>query len=405
MPTSAPTAPFDVPGTDPASAGLPPEEAPVILWTTTREGACHFVDHAWQEFTGQPLLAALGDGWLDVVHPDDREATRRRLQEATASRRSLRQQYRVRRHDGSWRWCLTAAAPRRADDGTFLGHVGAVMDIHAQAVREARLRESLVALERAGAEAERQRAAAAAASEAKTRFVATMSHELRTPLNAIQGHVQLLLLGLQGALTDVQRETLRRVQRAERHVATLIDEVLDLARLEAGKEEFTLAPVAVGEVVQAVLPLVETQLAGAGLTLDLPTPDEAATHVLADRERLGQVLINLLTNAIKFTPLALRAGETGRIAVTVDRPAGPPPRVAVHVTDTGPGIAPADHEAIFDPFVQLDHGVAAPRSTGLGLAISRELARGMGGDLIVRSAPGAGSTFTILLPAPPDDAR
>ena len=404
MTTSAPNAPLDVPGTDPVSAGLPPEEAPVILWTTSRAGACHFVDHAWQAFTGQPLEDALGDGWLDVVHPDDREATRQRLQDATEAQRSLRQQYRVRRHDGAWRWCLTAAAPRRADDGTFLGHVGAVMDVHAQAAREAQLRESLVALEQAGAEAERQRAAATAASEAKTRFVATMSHELRTPLNAIQGHVHLLLLGLQGALTGQQRETLHRVQKAERHLAVLIDEVLDLARLEAGKGEFAIAPVAVGDVVRAVLPLIETQVAAAGLVLALPSPDEEAIVVHADRERLAQVLINLLSNAAKFAPLASRPGEPGRIAVSVDR-TGDGARVAIHVTDTGPGIAPSEHEAIFEPFVQLDHGVAAPRSSGLGLAISRELARGMGGDLMVRSMPGAGSTFSIILPAPPDDVR
>jgi PAS domain S-box-containing protein len=290
-----------------------------------------------------------------------------------------------------------AFAEARDFDDDDAQYFRTIADLCAQAIERARL---YAAADAAREEAERERAAAHEASEAKSRFIATMSHELRTPLNAIQGHVHLLLLGLHGPITDVQRASLDRVQKAERHLAHLIDEVLDLARLEAGKVALSTEVASLAEIVRDTLPLVEPQAAAAGLVLEW-CEDADDVQACVDRERLGQVLLNLLSNAVKFTPPVQADGTPGHIGVRIVPPATSDAPGCLVVEDTGVGIDPDRLQAIFEPFVQLhDEGVPAARGTGLGLAISRELARAMGGDLHVSSAPGQGSSFTVTLPMP-----
>jgi signal transduction histidine kinase len=244
-------------------------------------------------------------------------------------------------------------------------------------------------------EAERiARAEAEAASRTKSQFLANMSHELRTPLNAIAGHVQLIEMGLHGPVSDAQHEALTRVDRAQRHLLGLINDVLNYARIEAGRVEYDLGPLRIQDVFADVLPMVESQVGAKALTLELRLPDDQgddAIHVWADRDKLGQILLNVLSNAVKFTP------EGGRIVVTLDDDLAPQ-IVAVRITDTGVGI-PADKlEAVFEPFVQVRSDYTRQvEGTGLGLAISRDLARGMGGDLRARSQLGAGSTFELVL--------
>jgi signal transduction histidine kinase len=230
----------------------------------------------------------------------------------------------------------------------------------------------------------------------KSEFLATMSHELRTPLNAIGGYAQLLEMGLRGAVSAEQRADLERIQRSQRHLLSVINEVLNYARLESGAVTYDVRPTVVPEVVATTISLIEPQRTAKGLALDVRLPelaDRPVLQVLADRDKLQQVLLNLLSNAVKFTP------EGGR--VTVEFLPGPNARgmAEVRVSDTGVGI-PADKlEAIFEPFVQVGRSLNSPsEGTGLGLPISRDLARGMGGDLTVESAPGVGSTFTLALP-------
>ena len=259
----------------------------------------------------------------------------------------------------------------------------------------------------ARAQADEARAVAEVANRAKSDFLASMSHELRTPLNAVGGYVQLLEMGIHGPVTDAQREALGRVRLAQAHLLALITDVLNFAKLEAGKVEYDMRDADLAEVLADVGQLVEPQLEAKGHTYTAPAPGAlagAAGRVWADRDKLRQVLLNLLSNAVKFTP----AG--GRIAVRVVGPHGT--ELSAHggegaeglvrlvVEDTGVGI-PADRlDAIFDPFVQVTQGRTRPHEgTGLGLAISRDLARGMGGDLTAESTPGAGSTFTLTLPA------
>jgi PAS domain S-box-containing protein len=239
-------------------------------------------------------------------------------------------------------------------------------------------------------ELERARTSANAANEAKSQFLSTMSHELRTPLNAIGGYVQLMEMEVQGPITDAQRQSLDRIMRSHRHLLRLVNDVLDLSRIEAGRMEYRIEEIDLPAMVSSVVPMVEPQLAQAGLTLD--TAIDAAASARADREKMQQILINLLTNAVKFTP------PGGRVAVRTRR-AADEGSVYVDVSDTGIGI-PADKlVSVFEPFVQVksEHSRRA-EGTGLGLAISRDLARGMGGDLTASSEPGAGSTFTLRLP-------
>jgi signal transduction histidine kinase len=257
--------------------------------------------------------------------------------------------------------------------------------------------------ERERVAAERHRAAAEQANQTRADFLASMSHELRTPLNAIQGYVQLLDDGLYGPLAPPQRDVLARVQRAQVRLLALVNDVLSFARLEEGRVAFDVRETRLADVIRDVLPLVEPQIAAKGLRLTVSTPDEAApgaapTLVWADRDKLGQVLVNLLSNAVKFTPARQPDGSPGRIAVIVGARAATPEAAYLRVQDTGIGIPRDQQDAVFEPFVQVSSGLTRTSDgTGLGLAISRDLARGMGGDLRVRSAPGEGSAFTVTL--------
>ncbi len=244
------------------------------------------------------------------------------------------------------------------------------------------------------AELEHARAAAEEANRAKSLFLATMSHELRTPLNAIGGYVQLMELGIHGPLTEGQRHALDRIARSQLHLLRLVNEVLNLARIESGHVDYAIEEVPVAALVTSVTPMLEPQMAAARLTLATAVPEGLVAR--ADREKTQQVLINLLTNAVKFTP----AGGCVRIdAQADDASRGETSRLLLRVSDTGIGIAPAKLASIFEPFVQVDAGpTRRADGTGLGLAISRDLARGMGGDLTVESTPGVGSTFTLALP-------
>jgi signal transduction histidine kinase len=277
---------------------------------------------------------------------------------------------------------LSFAEPRDFDDADRAFFV-ALAQQGAQALARARLYEA----ER------RARAEAAAANHAKMHFLAAMSHELRTPLNAISGYAQLLELGLRGPVSPQQAMDLASIQRNQRHLMALVDDVLRYAKLEAGRAVFNLAPVDVHEIVTDVVDTMTPIAASRGLTLIVIPPHDGI--VWADGEKLRQIVLNLVSNAMKFTP----AGGTITIATDTDDA-----RVRVHVRDTGPGIADDQREQIFEPFVQVAPSRGGyQEGVGLGLAISRDLALGMSGELTVASTPGEGATFTIALRRPPTD--
>ena len=239
-------------------------------------------------------------------------------------------------------------------------------------------------------ELEHARVVADDANHAKSQFLAVMSHELRTPLNAIGGYAQLIELGVHGPITQQQREALERITRSQRHLLRLINDVLNLARIEAGRVEYAVEEVRITDAVASVMPMIEPQMASAELTSVVSIDPDLVAR--ADREKVQQILINLLTNAVKFTP----AGGTVRTFAEHD---GATRQIRVSVADSGIGIPTDKLKNVFEPFVQVDVGQTRRKEgSGLGLAISRDLARGMGGDLRVVSEEGRGSTFTLLLP-------
>jgi signal transduction histidine kinase len=216
-----------------------------------------------------------------------------------------------------------------------------------------------------------------------------MSHELRTPINATLGYAELLETGIGGPVTEQQREYLGRIRSSQEHLLAIVTDLLNYGRIEAGQVRYELGPVPVHAVVETVLPMVEPQAVAKGLTV-AHGPCQEGLVGRADRVKAEQIVLNLLSNAVKFTPVG------GRITVGCGAADG---RVVIGVTDTGPGIAPEQQAAIFEPFVQLGRTLAsAHEGTGLGLAISRDLARAMGGDVTVESTPGEGATFTLALP-------
>jgi len=254
----------------------------------------------------------------------------------------------------------------------------------AQALERARLFEA----ERAArAEAER-------ANRVKSEFLAAMSHELRTPLNAIGGYAQLLDMGLHGPVTEAQREAIGRIELAQRYLLRHVNDVLNFERLQSGRLEYDVQSVPLADVVGVVEPMILPQLRTKAISYVVRVSDEQI--VQADRDKLTQVVINLLSNAVKFTP------SGGRVTIEcVVRGDGSndPNTVFLRVADTGIGIPAEKMDSVFEPFVQVDASPAGRASgAGLGLAISRDLARGMGGDLRVRSTVNVGTTFTVTLP-------
>ena len=232
------------------------------------------------------------------------------------------------------------------------------------------------------------RAEADNANRAKSEFLAAMSHDLRTPLNAIGGYADLVKDGLYGPVTDAQITAMQRIRRAEDHLLTLINDILSYAKIEAGRLTIELTDVPVNELLTELRLLIAPQVAAKGLRYEF-RPGPPDVRVRADRERATQIVLNLLTNAVKFT-------AEGTIGVDFEATLDD---VFIRVRDTGPGIAPDRTSTIFDPFVQAGRfGEPRREGVGLGLAISRELARAMGGDLTVVSELGRGSTFTARLP-------
>jgi PAS domain S-box-containing protein len=315
------------------------------------------------------------------IHPDDRERVEREIARTLAERNpTYHIKYRFVRKDGAVRW-LEGFARLRTDDagepGSFLGVSHDVTD-----------REELL-------EGEQQaRREAEAANAAKAIFLTTMSHELRTPLNAVSGYVDLLEMGVRGPVTDLQREDLRRIRRASQHLLVLINDILNYARLEAGTVELHLSDVTLTDALSGMEALIAPQLRAKGVAYEYH-PCDRNVRVRADREKLDQILLNLVGNAVKFTD------GGGRITLSCET-IGDTARVIVE--DTGRGIPRGKLHSIFDPFVQVDRHLTPERQqgVGLGLAISRDLARAMHGDISVQSDAGKGATFVLTLPI--DDA-
>ena len=341
-------------------------------------GEIAWTDQMYRLYGYEPQAVAVDfERYMAGIHPDDRPLAQRAIEEALRTNGSFVFEHRALGADGVERVLHCRGRVLLDDNGKPVRMTGSAQDVTEQRAAEEAVRRAHLETERA--------------NRVKSDFLASMSHELRTPLNAIGGHVELIAMGIHGPITESQRAALERIRASQEHLLGLINDILQFARVEAGRLEYRIAPLPVGDVLVGVVGVLEAQARMRGLELSLERVPGELT-VQADPDRLQQILFNLIGNAIKFTE------NGGRVAVGTSLDGGD---VLIHVSDTGRGIAADDLETIFDPFVQVRASRAgdAPQGVGLGLAISRDLARAMKGDLTVRSELGRGSVFTVRLPA------
>jgi signal transduction histidine kinase len=243
---------------------------------------------------------------------------------------------------------------------------------------------------------------AEAASNAKSEFLAKMSHEIRTPINAMMGYAELLQMGISGPVTEQQSKQLGRIRASGDHLTSLIGEILDLAKIEAGRMAVEPTEAPASEAIESALAFVRPAASAKGVELPAVIEGNPSARYFGDPQRVQQILTNVLTNAVKFT------GAGGRITIRVDSGVRELPGrgidaewLSIRVSDNGVGVAESDRERIFHPFVQVESGYTRSQGgTGLGLTISRNLAQLMGGEITLESTLGTGSTFTLWLPCP-----
>jgi PAS domain S-box-containing protein len=311
--------------------------------------------------------------------PEDLESGKpaRELEIATKTGVYEEEGWRLRK-DGTRFWANVVITALYRPDGSLAGFAKVTRD----------LTERRAAQERA-IETARKAAASDEANRTKSQFLAAMSHELRTPLNAIGGYTDLLAMGVRGPVSEEQLEDLQRIKRSQQHLLGIINDILNFSRVEAGQITYDYSTVPMSAVIETVGQMIEPQAAAKGLELAVHECPEAVA-AWADKAKVEQILINLLSNAVKFT-------EQGKVTLECDWHDSH--RVSIAVSDTGVGIPPDHLEKIFEPFVQVGRSLTqSQEGTGLGLAISRDLARGMGGDIVVTSEPQKSSRFTLILP-------
>jgi PAS domain S-box-containing protein len=339
------------------------------------DGVLQMSSPAVRQLLGYEPSDRIGRTSADLMHPDDQPAateTTRRLLSGESSRLTL--QYRARHAAGHWVTVESHASALLDDDGQLTGIVAITRDVTPR-----------VELERAQQAA---RDAADAANRSKSEFLSRMSHELRTPLNAVVGFAQVLELD---ELADEQRESVGQILKGGRHLLDLINEILDISRIETGQLNLSPEPVWVTDLLRETVELIAPLARQRALTVIPPAPETCDCHVFADRQRLKQIMLNLLSNAVKYN----RTGGTIELACTQQ----PNHRTRISVTDTGHGISKEQQSKLFMPFERLDANQTEVEGTGIGLALARRLAEAMSGSLDATSTVGHGSTFTVELPA------
>ncbi|MFE1603140.1 response regulator [Methylobacterium sp. ID0610] len=355
------------------------EATSAIVWRTTPEGVFTPATSEWTRFTGQTPEEAAGQGFLDALHPEDRAKTKAAWEHAVETRTLYTVEHRLRRHDGIYRYMEARAVPVLEKDGQVREWVGAHTDITAR-------KEAELALETA-------REAAEEANRAKSQFLANMSHELRTPLSAVIGYSEMLQEEMEDLGADTLLPDMRKIESNARHLLGLINDVLDLSKIEAERMEIFAEDFDVADTVRDVAATVGSLVAKKDNQLEIKLgQDLGQAHT--DVTKLRQCLINLLSNAAKFT-------QGGRIVLSAERSRRDGSAwLRFTVTDTGIGMSAEQQAKLFERFTQADASTTRRfGGTGLGLAITRAFVQMLGGEIRVESREGEGTTFTIDLPA------
>lgn len=357
-----------------------------LLCIADLDGNFRKLNPEWENALGYPVATLMKHKFFDFVHPDDMDATRQAMSSLSAQNPVIGFTNRYRHQDGSYRWIEWRSYP-----------VGNMIYASARDVTERRNREDELRTYKDHLEEEVQqrttdlvlaRDAAETANKAKSVFLASMSHELRTPMNAILGFSALM--SKDSGLSQAQRDTLDIIRRSGEHLLTLINDVLEVAKIEAGRVQLETAPFDLGLMVRDVVDMMQIRAQQKGLQLLLDQSSSFPRYIEGDEARLRQILINLLGNAVKFTP---QGGVTLRLGTRQNALS----HLLIEVEDSGIGIREEDRERIFQPFVQV--GVPSDqKGTGLGLTLTREFVKLMGGTISVDSVLGQGSTFRLDLP-------
>ncbi|GAB3628446.1 hypothetical protein GCM10027419_32970 [Pandoraea terrae] len=341
------------------------------MWTARPDGWVDYINQQAVTFTGLTIEQMQGGGWEPIIHPDDLQPSINRWTRAIERGDAFEAESRIKRaSDGVHRWHLVRALPFKDSSGNIAKWFGTCTDIEDQ---------------------KQAQAAAERANRAKSDFLSSMSHELRSPLNAILGFAQLLSSDSPPP-TPSQRAGIDQILRAGWHLLELINEVLDLAKIESGQVSLSLEPVSLADAMRECQSMTEPQAQQRGIRISFPRFD-VPCFVHADRTRLKQILINLLSNAIKYNR------ERGTVEVKCSMRT--PDRVRVSVQDSGAGLSPAQLGQLFQPFNRLGQEAGAEEGTGIGLVVAKRLIELMGGAIGVESTVGAGSVFWVEMDSAP----
>ena len=354
------------------------ESMPQIVWVCSPDGKNVFFNQQWMDYTGLTLEESLGDGWNKPFHPDDQKMSRDAWKNAVENSVGYSLECRLRRADGIFTWWLIRGVPVRDEHGAVLKWFGTCTDIDLLKQTEERLIQATVA--------------ARAANQAKNEFLANMSHEIRTPLNGILGMLQLLQAT---AKDEEQAEYAQTAIKSSKRLASLLSDILDLTRIEAGKMGITEERFVLNDLKEAALELFNQVAVGKGLELIFDLDEQLPGVLVGDEVRFRQILFNLVGNAVKFTSQGRVQVEISPLSSWDDIPFW----VLVSVSDTGPGIVEDQLQSIFEPFVQGESSyVRRFQGAGLGLSIVAKLAKLLGGGLAIESTVGQGTTAYLSLP-------
>jgi PAS domain S-box-containing protein len=354
------------------------ESIPGMVFTTRPDGYCDFQSRQWVEFTGVPMKEHLGDGWNRLLHPDDRPRAYDAWRAAVDGKAPYDLEYRVRRHDGEYEWFKVIGRPIRDAAGQIGKWFGVAVNMEAN--------------KRAEEELQVAKEEAESANRAKSLFLANMSHELRTPMTGVLG---MLEIARSGHLDEKQREAIYTAHMSGQSLLMILNDILDLTRIETGKLAIKENSFAMRECMTGAVDILIPAARKKGLDLHWSIAEEMPETLLGDRIRLQQVLTNLVGNAVKFT-------ERGKVEVTVtagSETADGKREITFKVSDTGIGIPAEKKELIFEAFNQADISHSRQYGgTGLGLSISKELVELMGGAITLESVEGKGSSFSFSIP-------